>query len=159
MNWEAIIAVSEIIGVIAIVVTLLLVIKEIRQNSQVLGITALRDATEQWNHWSNMVASSPDLADIVVRGDRSYTTLSAPDAIRYGAYLQTFFDNASSYRTMVLDHRVEDDLDVLDAIVRRRVFKTGYVEWWDENKSDYGNGFIAWVDEILANSHSGANHE
>lgn len=155
MNWEAIIAISELIGVIAIVLTLLLVVKEIRQNSQVLEITALRDATDHWNHWSNMVASSPDLAEIVVRGDQSYTSLPAPDAVRYGAYLQTFFDNASSYRTMVLDHSVEDDLDVLDAIIRRRIFRTGYVEWWEENKTDYGNEFKTWIDGILADGSAG----
>ena len=149
MNWEALGAFSDLVAALAVVITLIFLIKEIRQNSQVVQVAALRDATSQWNHWSNMLASTPDLAAIVVEGNKSYRDLAAEDALRYGAFVQTFFDNASSYRELVIDHHVEDDLDILETIVRRRIIHKGFREWWLENFSDYNQDFIDWTEDIL----------
>ena len=149
MNWEALGAFSELVAALAVVITLIFLIKEIRQNSQVVQVAALRDATSQWNHWSNMLASTPDLAAIVVEGNKSYRDLAAEDALRYGAFVQTFFDNASSYRELVIDHHVEDDLDILETIVRRRIIHKGFREWWRENFPDYNQDFIDWTENIL----------
>ena len=72
MDWGAIAAVGEILGAVAVVVTLLYLAKQIRQSSKAVEVTALRDSTDHWNHWSELVASSPGLAEIVARGNRSY---------------------------------------------------------------------------------------
>ena len=68
MNWDAIGAISEILAAIAVVVTLIYLAKQIRQNSQTVEISALRDTTEQWNRWSEVLATSPQLAEIVTPG-------------------------------------------------------------------------------------------
>jgi hypothetical protein len=49
MNWEAVSAISEALGVIAVIVTLLYLARSIRQNSQSLAVAALGDITAQWN--------------------------------------------------------------------------------------------------------------
>ena len=148
MNWEELAAIAEIASAVAVIVTLLYVAKEIHQNSRSLAITALRNTTEQWNEWSNMLASSPDLADIVARGNLSPESLSDSEALRYGAYIQAFFDNVESYRSLVVDHNVEKDLGVLTRIVARRINSPGVVAWWVDNTDDYDSGFVAWVNGI-----------
>ena len=148
MTWEGLATVAEIIGAIAIIVTLLYLAKQIRQNSRSMEIAALRDTTAQWNDWSAMLATSPDLAEIVARGNLSFAGLAEPEKLRYGAFVQSFFDNAESFRTLVVDHRVEKDLEVIETIVRRRLHYTGFVEWWEENSADYDNEFVAWIDEL-----------
>ncbi len=72
MDWNAIAAVGEILGAVAVVVTLLYLSKQIRQNSRAVQVAALRDTTAEWKHWSELLASSPDLAEIVARGNGSY---------------------------------------------------------------------------------------
>ena len=148
MNWDAIGAVGEILGAIAVIATLIYLAKQIRQNSQAVQISALRDTTEQWNRWSEVLATSPELADIVIRGNESYRQLSETDAIRYGAYVQMFFDSTESYRSLVLEHRVQKDIDVLEKIVARRITLTGFAEWWSDNQMDYDMGFVDWVNSI-----------
>ncbi len=93
MDWNAIAAVGEILGAVAVVATLLYLSKQIRQNARAVQVAALRDTTAQWNHWSELLASSPDLAEIVARGNNSYKSLPEVDALRYGTFIQTFFDN------------------------------------------------------------------
>jgi hypothetical protein len=155
MTWSEISALAEIIGAFAVVLTLLYLAKEIRHNSRSLQVTALRDTTSQWNEWGTLVASSADLAEIVVKGNMAYASLSAPDRLRYGAYVQSFFDNVESYRALVVDHRVEKDLSVLESIVRKRLEAPGFCEWWDENTADYDAEFVAWVTGIRSQGTAG----
>jgi hypothetical protein len=139
---------GEVFGALAVVLTILYISKEIRQNSKALEVNALRDTTAQWNHWSNMLASSPDLADIVTRGNHSFAELSDSESLRYGAYIQSFFDNAESYRTLVVEIKLEKDIAVLESIVARRLAIPGFLSWWAENRSDYAAEFADWIDSL-----------
>jgi hypothetical protein len=148
LDWNAVGAAGEILGAIAVVATLLYLSKQIRQNSRAVQVSALRDTTAQWNHWSELLASSPDLAEIVARGNQSYKSLPEADALRYGAYIQTFFDNVESYLTLVRVHGVEKDVEVIENIVSRRVGINGFAEWWTENTDDYHADFADWIDQM-----------
>ncbi len=148
MNWDAIGAIGEISGAIAVVATLLYLSKQIRQNSRSVEISALRDTTAQWNHWSEMLATSADLADIVAKGNHSYGSLSESESLRYGAFVQSFFDNVESYRALVSKHQVDRDLAVLESIVARRIADSGFSVWWSENTKDYGDDFVSWIENI-----------
>ena len=148
MNWDAITAIGEILAAIAVVVTLIYLSKQIRQNSQAVQISALRDATEQWNRWSEVLATSSELADKVVRGNNSYRQLPEVDAIRYGAYVQMFFDSAESYRSPVIEHQVQKDIDVLATIVGRRICTIGFAEWRAENHRDDDAEFVTRINSI-----------
>ncbi len=160
MNWEAAAAIGEIIGAVVVVVTILYLAKQIRQNSQALQIAALRDTTAQWNLWSELLVSTPDLAAIVARGNKSYRQLHQEEALRYGAYIQSFFDNVESNRSLICYHNVQKDLSVLESIVRRRICIAGFNEWWNENTDDYDQDFIAWVEAVrITNTTTGEEHE
>jgi hypothetical protein len=148
MNWGALAAIAEIIAAVAVVVTLLYLSREVRHNSRSVEIAALRDTTAQWSHWSNMIATSPDLAEIVCKGNISYQALSEPEKLRYGAYVQSFFDNAESVRSLIVQHEADKNLDVLESIVARRLVLQGFDDWWAENTDDYEQGFIDWVGRL-----------
>jgi hypothetical protein len=145
VDWNAIGAVGEILGAVAVVITLLYLSKQIQQYSRSVQVAALRDTTSQWNHWSELLAMSPDLAEIVARGNHSFKSLAEADALRYGAFIQTFFDNVESNLTLVQTHKVDKDIDAIESIVRRRMLIKGYVEWWEENTTDYGGEFVDWI--------------
>jgi len=152
MNWDAISAIGEIVGAVAVIATLLYLAKEIRQNSASVAISALRDTTAQWNQWSEMIATSPDLADIVVKGNHSHQSLSDSESLRYGAYVQSFFDNVESYLDLVNKHQVDKDLQVLESIVRRRIYNSGFSDWWSNNTTDYSNDFVEWIEGIQSDN-------
>jgi hypothetical protein len=148
MNWDAISAIGEVVGAAAVIVTLLFVARDIRQNSKSLAISALRDTTSQWNQWSDMIASSGDLAVVVAKGNKAYADLSESEKLRYGAYIQSFFDNAESYRVLVTDYKAEKDLTVLTSIVSRRIAIPGFSAWWRENTADYSAEFVVWIEGL-----------
>jgi hypothetical protein len=148
MNWDAIGALGQVIGAIAVVATLLYVAREVRQNGRSLSISALRDTTAQWNQLSEMIATSPDLAEIVSKGNKSYDDLSETELLRYDAYVQTFFDNVDSYRSLVTDYGVDKDLAALARIVSSRIHIPGFKAWWAANNSDYADSFVSWIEAV-----------
>ena len=83
------------------------------------------------------VAQSADLAEIVERGNKSLSDLTGAEALRYGAYVQSFFDIAESYRHLIHDYKIGRNPAVLKAIVARRLALPGFAEWWQENTQDY----------------------
>lgn len=147
MNWEIVGTIAEMIGAFAVVIALLFVARDIRQTSKSLSMSALRDTTAQWNQWSEMLATSNDLSDIVAKGNASYSSLSASEKLRYGAFIQSFFDNVESYRSLVVDYEADKDLTVLTSIVRRRISIPGFRSWWCENTADYDEEFVAWIED------------
>ena len=155
MDWTVIGVFAEITAAVAVVATLLFVARDIRQNSKSLSMSALRTTTEQWNQWSEMIATSGDLADIVLKGNESYSSLSSSEKLRYGAYIQSFFDNVESNRSLIVDHDTEKSLDVLTSIVRRRITIPGIATWWRENTCDYDADFVAWIEKLHGDTQNG----
>ena len=147
MNWDAIGAIGEILAAIAVVATLIYLAKQIQQNSQAVEVSALRDTTEQWNRWSEVLATSPHLAEIVLRGNKSYRSLSEVEALQYGAYIQMFFDCVESSRALDLEYDVQKNVE-LEMIVARRIKQTGFAEWWSENHFDYNADLVAWISNV-----------
>ncbi len=60
MNWDAIIAVSEVLGVVAVVVTLLYLVGETRKNAQAIDATSSRKACYKISDWHLELARDRD---------------------------------------------------------------------------------------------------
>jgi hypothetical protein len=148
MNWEAVGALGQLLGAVAVVATLIYIAREVRQNGRSLSISALRDTTARWNHWSEMIATSTGLAEIVSKGNKSYDNLSESESLRYGAYVQSFFDNVDSYRSLAIDYGMDKDLTVLASIVSRRIQIPGFKAWWAANTADYADTFVSWIETV-----------
>lgn len=67
MNWEAIGAVGEVLGALAVVLTLLYLARETRKNAQAIDATSSRDALYQISEWHREVARDPELKRILMK--------------------------------------------------------------------------------------------
>ena len=68
MNWEAIGAVGEIIGAAGVIITLLYLASQLRQNTRALQVTSIDSTTQVGNDVRRLLAESPEIADIYLRG-------------------------------------------------------------------------------------------
>jgi hypothetical protein len=87
MNWEAVGALAEAIGVIAIFVSLIYVAVQIRQNSQQISRTIEADRlaafernVESGNHHRELLILHPDLLQLLLKGYKSYKKLAVPES-------------------------------------------------------------------------------
>ena len=90
MDWEAIGAIGEIAGAVAVLVTLAYLSIQIRQNTKALGHASKRGATEDAYRWVFAVVQDPDLARLYRSGLLAHD-LTPEDALRFRLLMQMLF--------------------------------------------------------------------
>ncbi len=98
MNWEAVGAIAEASGAIAIFVSLVYVAAQIRQNTQQFArsveanqLAAFERNIESGNRIRELLILNPDLTELLLRGFRSYAGLSAAEKMRFGMLMRNIF--------------------------------------------------------------------
>jgi len=97
MNWEAVSAIAEIVGATAVIVTLIYLAVQIRQNSHMIErnseatrVTADDAVVANFNQWREMIITNPDISDLFIRGLEDLSTLDANERHRFNHILATF---------------------------------------------------------------------
>ena len=137
MNWEAIIAVAEVVGAIAVVLSLIYVATQIKQNTEASRAQSINQINGQYGALMSQIATNGDLAKIY-RKATDGEELEPDETVRYTAYLSAFF---AFIEEIYLLHRsgiYEEDLGEGDAVeflgpsVRRLLASPTAVRWWKE---------------------------
>ena len=83
MNWEAIAAIGEVGGAIAVVVTLVYLARQIRQSTEATRVAAYHQAQEQLWSVGASIATDPGLSEILARAfTAGLDGLEIPDRLR-----------------------------------------------------------------------------
>jgi len=150
MNWDAIGAVGEVLGAIAVVVTLLLLLRQLRQNTDSLKIQSLNTTYGEWIAMTGELQSQPqlrsaftkDASGLAMDDEEHYVLviyfvrmLNVNDKM-YHLYQQGSADTftyANMKKTLIL-------------VLRESHF---FEEWWHGNKWRYSEPFQAFIDNEL----------
>jgi hypothetical protein len=81
MNWEAITAVGEIVGALAVVITLVYLSRQIRQANLQSEIEALRHTWDNLNQFCDALSQSKERAHLVLRGRRDLSDLDPAETL------------------------------------------------------------------------------
>ncbi len=131
MNWEAISAISETVGAVAIVATLVYLAIQIRQNTA----SVKGSAYQEWvaaNLGLNMAATDPTQSQILVLGNADSTNLSNESFISFAMWNLGLMQMAQAtdflYRTGSLDRDLwETEINRAAGILAM----PGVHQWWD----------------------------
>ena len=81
MNWEAITAVSEIVGAVAVVISLLYLAAQIRTQVGQARLAAFHEMSKQFRE-TTVLFSSPDISDIFIRANKDFDSISDAETVR-----------------------------------------------------------------------------
>ncbi len=131
MNWETISAISEAVGAVAIVATLIYLAIQIRQNTA----SVKGSAYQQWvaaNLELNMAATEPAQSDILVLGNTDSTNLNNESFVAFAMWNLGLMQMAQAtdylYRTGSLDRDLwETEINRAAGILAF----PGVRQWWD----------------------------
>ena len=152
MNWEIISVVTEVVGTITIVVTLIYVLMQIRLNSHQLERTVQATRTQNWqsvavnfNTWRDMVLASNN-ADIWLRGLNDLNNLNSVEKMKFnmiaGSYIWTCW--------YVFQIQKNEGLmgDANNHLYRDLYKHEGYRDWLSVNKKLHSDDFGDFLDEV-----------
>lgn len=91
MNWEAVGAIAELLGAVAVVVSLLYVATQVRESTRQARRDATRDLAARISEISLAVATNPELGNLLVQGAADPGQLSKGDQARFRGLMNSLF--------------------------------------------------------------------
>lgn len=147
MNWEAIGAIGEVVGAVAVLVTLGYLALQIRQNTAALRSTATQGAHDQAAGVYRTLSADPELAMIFVRGTENPDELSDAEMARYFSFLQSTMFYAQNWYSQTHDRLMDGELlSSWTRVVTDLSKKPGFQRFWESRRYIYSPAFQAYLE-------------
>jgi len=151
MNWEALGAIAETIGGIAVIVTLIYLAIQIRQNTAMARETILRNQTDRNMDNSKFIAGTPGLMDIYIRAMDDPDAVTREERWRFGSYMfGMFLDFQEAYHFN--KSRRQDDYwwPMIRKNIEFYLSRPGGRAWWKSQGSNMLDvEFVDFVNEQI----------
>ena len=148
MNWEAISAIGELVGAIAVIVTIGYLAIQIRQNTSALRAVATQGVTDEAASIYQTLCTDPELATIAVRGWNAIDELNNSETARFYAYnMMTLFYLQNWYFQTRDGHIEVDLLASWTRILQQMVTTQGFQRFWNDRKMIFAPEFQRYVDD------------
>jgi hypothetical protein len=82
MNWDALVAVSQLVAAIGVILSLVFVGLQIKQNTRALQRAEHNSTMEQWTVIRQAIAQNRDIAELMTAGLQGERVLDAADQLR-----------------------------------------------------------------------------
>ncbi len=150
MNREAIGAVGEVGGAIAVVITLIYLAAQIRFNTMTNRTAALQTMSSQNADWLSLITKDEKVAEIFQSGQRDLDNLDGADRVRYGMLMTQFcrvFDaQLHQHQNAALsDDLWQASLRTIGSVMRRK----GARDWWARYGYLYSEAFQGLIGDLL----------
>lgn len=110
MSWEAVASLAELIGAVAVVVSLIYLARQVQAGTRELR-TTIRDSTfQQLSEWNYHIMSDPDLAWIFQSGCRDFHSVDERSRARLVHVMYSFFKMFENIYLHSLDRSVEENV-------------------------------------------------
>ena len=150
MNWEAIGAGGEIVGALAVFLTLAYLSIQIRQNTKAVRASAIDSAISQINQIRELIISDPEVANMYRRGNENPESLNEDDKIRYRLVIHNALSAESNVHAQAVFAGLSDSTwEAQLPIVTRIISSTGGKWFWQGHRNEFEESFRVQVDELL----------
>ena len=132
MNWDAIGAIGEILGSLAVLVSLIYLAAQIKSNTQQLKFDASNSVANSADRGMDPVYSEPCMS-IWNKGHRSYTELSADERHIFDALMVRSINN---FQSMIFARR--------EGLIEEEIFQRTHIGWY--SSLVHSNGGAEWFE-------------
>jgi hypothetical protein len=153
MNWEAVGAISQIVGAVFVGITLIYLAAQLRQNTSALKSSAFLAVSTLMGSTMEVWATHADLAPLLIRAQAGLDELSPDERARFGFMMMMTYRRLET--VVVQRHLGLIDRELTEGFERSALSalrSKGVRQWWDASKDAFSNLFSAWVDEKLASN-------
>ena len=78
MNWEAISAIGQIVGAIAVVVSLIYLAREVRSSADAAQLASRHSLADIFTRWIQQLSGHPHLRELYYRGIQDLNSFGGP---------------------------------------------------------------------------------
>ena len=151
MNWDALGALAELLGALAVLVTVAFLALQMRQNTKALRSESMNSALASTQNWYLQMGMNAQAAQVWMKG------IQTPDECTQVEYAQF----VGQVQAMLISHQATFRLgmqEALDADIRgslNRILlnikdQPGFEQFWAERRDQFDAPFRQFIDEIVA---------
>ena len=149
MNWDAIGAVGETVGALAVLLTLVYLAMQIRQNTKSVQAAAVDSANTQVSRIREVIFANADVASMYRRGSEDPSSLSEDDTIRYRLLVHNILLSLSNSLTQASVSGLADSATPVELRILARVVGSSGGRWfWDSYRQEFEESFRRRCDEL-----------
>jgi hypothetical protein len=154
MNWDALVAFSQLVAAVGVVLSLVFVGFQIRQNTRALERTEHNSTMEQWTVIRQAIAQNRDLAELMTAGLHGERAVDAADQLRLEQMLNEYM--WASFHIWDRTQRgifPKGTLEYGGAVLQTLLRAPAGAAWWGSVKGGghgFHPGFVADVDAIVS---------
>src|SRR5438874_2874825 len=153
MNWDAIVAISQLVAAVGVILSLVFVGLQIKQNTRALQRTEHNSTMEQWTVIRQAIAQNRDIAELMTAGLQGERTLDSADQLRLEQMLAE-----QAWAAFHIWDRTQRGIfpkgtfEATGGALLCGLLKTaGGGTWWrTAKKIGFPPGFVSDVDTVLA---------
>lgn len=147
MNWEAIGAIGEIVGATAVVLSLVYVAAQVRQNTGALRGAAAAEAVAAIREFNRSIIDDPALAEIFMRGIEGMENLSAEEKVRFVPVMFNFFKTCEHLHYQFVRGYLDPEVWAgWEVALRGYLSSPGGMDYYRQRRETLSPTFQAWVE-------------
>ena len=147
MNWDAIAAVSQVVGSIAVIVTLIYLARQVRQSTAALRSAATQGAHDQAADFYGALSSDPELVMVVARGIETPDELSDAERGQFYCFFMRNLFNFQNWYLQTQDGLMDDALLASWSRIATGFTGTpGFKQFWADRGHIYAPEFVNFME-------------
>lgn len=153
MNWEMISAVGQMLGAIGVIISLVYLAVQIRNQKTESRRAAINLLTTHWSDLMKAHVESEEFCALWLRALQSFNSLDGPSKMRFGAHLGRFLRTSDSLYLYLRQGDMEEQLwRGVERSLAGTAAYPGFQEWWATRKGWYTDDFVALVDRLIVSA-------
>jgi hypothetical protein len=150
MSLQQLSYLAEIIGVVAVVVSVLYLAKQVKVGNDLSRTDTFRSIMQGLGNYCNDMFG-PQNERLIEKGFRDFSALSSYEKIRFENFFAHYFNYVEdSFHSSNVELLGEETMENWVYWLQTRFFAyKGVRDWWQVGKRAYAPDFQAWIDSVI----------
>jgi len=150
MNWDAIGAVGETVGALAVVISVAYLALQIKKQTEESRLSATRELAANFQEVLNTAIVNDGLAEIYLKGVQDFETLPNAERLKVALLFQKTIRMMEQQYLHTRNGNVDSSYFVsMNLALEEFLTFPGVQVWWEGSKSQFESEFRAHIDEML----------
>ena len=150
MNWDAVGAIGEILGAVAVLITLFYLATQIRQNTETVRTSAEMDVSKMSAEWAALAINNPEIGEIWDKAADDPTSLTDSEVRLFLWFVMEYLLLSEAQYYLYLKGHVTEESWHVKASLSLGMIKNPIVrKWWATGLGPLSPRFREYVDEHI----------
>lgn len=148
MNWDALGAIANLMAAIGVLVSLLYLALQVRQNTQWLRQQAFQLGTNEVRNWASRFGQSAEVSALFLRGQTNFSSLTPPEKLQFTMLVFEICTVWATYQ----EHSDGDFLGLRESAehsITGWIRQGWFVRWFAFNEHMFSPNFKRFVGELV----------